>query len=35
MDRMLEVTNKLQDGTMRDIKKTMSKAAELTKAHWK
>ena len=32
---MLEVTNKLQDGTMRDIKKTTSKVAELTKAHWK
>lgn len=30
---MSEVTNKLQDGTMRDSKKTMSKVAELTKAH--
>lgn len=33
MDRMSEETNKLHDGTMRAIKETMSKAAQLTKAH--
>lgn len=30
---MSEETSKLQDGTMRDVKETMSKAAQLTKAH--
>ena len=30
---MSEETSKLKDGTMRDVKETMSKAAQLTKAH--